>query len=122
MHVGIAVEKSMTERSVQLETNSVSNGKGEDILHKCAETQSSMPKTSPHGNKNLGWMPASAHSITATAEVPLIAETGNVKHQNLLSTGRWPLEALNCIRVTLSTKEGKSRTIDMLPTLVPTLL
>jgi hypothetical protein len=54
-------------------------------------------------------------SITATAEVPLMAETGNVEHQNLLSTGRWPLEALDCIRVTLSTKEGKSRTIDMLP-------
>jgi hypothetical protein len=54
-------------------------------------------------------------SITATAKVPLMAETGNVEPLNLLSTGRWPLEALNCIRVTLSTKEGKSRTIDMLP-------
>jgi hypothetical protein len=57
MHVGIAAEKSMTERSVQLETKNVSDVKGEDILHKCAETQSSMPKTSPHGSRNLEWTP-----------------------------------------------------------------
>ena len=54
-------------------------------------------------------------SVIATAKVPLTSETGNVEHVNSLSTGRWPLETLDCIRVTLSTKEGRSRTIDMLP-------
>jgi hypothetical protein len=42
-----------------------------------------------------------------------MAETGNVEHRNLLSTGRWPLEVLDYI--SLSVKEGKSRTIDMMP-------
>ena len=54
-------------------------------------------------------------SVIAKAKVPLTSETGNVEHVNSLSTGRWPLETLDCIRVTLSTKEGRSRTIDMLP-------
>jgi hypothetical protein len=54
MHVGIEPEKSMTERSVQLETKSISNVKGQDILRHCAETQqSAMPMTSPRHSRNL---------------------------------------------------------------------
>ena len=45
----------------------------------------------------------------------LNTETGNVENVSSISTGKWPLESLESIKVTLSTSEGRSRTILMLP-------